>query len=104
MIVVTQRRRRNRHPAQPFADVLDEVGPPEEAVVDIDWIRQKHCGTKVRRSRNNARAVANRLSQEKGAAYEAYRCVLCAHWHVGHVASLAFLRDLATVIRSRVSA
>lgn len=103
-VIAMSHRPRNRQTRVPFADLVDLVAeeiPPATQAVDLDLLRTKVCVPKIRYGKASARAVANRQSQERRRRLSHYHCPFCDSYHVGHVASIEWLRVLAATLRSR---
>jgi len=95
-----------RNPAPslaPFPGTLDGVSADEAA-----RIVERACGSKERYSGPGAaRRAARRIRGRTGRDVQPYRCPFsggmraAAHWHIGHVPSIASLGRIAAAIRIR---
>jgi hypothetical protein len=97
---------RPRHELPASGDRVD--GPEAMTAERVEGIVQRHCTSKHRYANPGAARGAARSARDRtGERISSYRCSFAggtrasAHWHIGHVPSVAALQDIADAIRYR---
>lgn len=66
----------------------------------VEAIRQRACEGKTKYGPVAARNLAV-AARSRGEELQAYRCIFCPSWHLGHPMSWDHVRKLAKAIRHR---